>query len=72
MAGTEEQPKASDFKKKAELFSRFYLTGSENSDYRSIIKKLTESTWDYACKITHSSTATFMKHQLVSCYVHHL
>lgn len=59
MAGTEEQPKASDFKKKAELFTRFYLTGSENSDYRSIIKKLTESTWDYACKITHSSTATF-------------
>ncbi|MEF9936468.1 MAG: hypothetical protein RR688_05160 [Carnobacterium sp.] len=59
MANTDEQPQKSNFKKKAELFIRFYLTGSENSDYRSIIKKLTESTWEYACKITHSSTATF-------------
>lgn len=59
MAGTEEQPQASNFKRKAELFTRFYLTGSENSDYRSMIKKLTESTWEYANKITHSSSATF-------------
>lgn len=59
MAGTSEQPKESNFKRKAELFIQFYLTGSENSDYRSIIKKLTESTWEYACKITHSSTATY-------------
>lgn len=59
MAGSNEQPQASNFKKNAELFIQFYLTGAENSDYRSIIKKLTESTWEYACKITHSSTATF-------------
>jgi hypothetical protein len=59
MAGEGEQPQASNFKRKAELFIKFYLTGSENSDYRSIIKKLTESTWEYACKITHSSSTTF-------------
>ncbi len=59
MAGANEQPQASNFKKKAELFVQFYLSGSDNSDYRSIIKKLTEATWDYACKITHSSNATF-------------
>ena len=59
MAGEEEQPQASNFKKKAELFTRFNLPGSDNSDYRSIIKKMTEATWDYACKITHSQTATY-------------
>ena len=59
MAGDEEQPQASNFKKKAELFIKFYMSGSENSEYRSIIKKMTEGTWDYACKITHSQTATF-------------
>lgn len=59
MAGEEEQPQASNFKKKAEYFVKFYLTGSENSDYRNYIKKLTEATWDYANKITHSQTATF-------------
>lgn len=59
MAGDSEQPQASNFKKKAELFIQFYLTGSDNSDYRNIIKKLTESTWDYANKITHSQNATF-------------
>ena len=59
MAGSDEQPQASNFKKKAELFVKFYLSGSENSDYRNCIKKLTEATWDYANKITHSQTATF-------------
>lgn len=59
MAGDEEQPQASNFKKKAELFIKFYMSGSGNSEYRSIIKKMTEGTWDYACKITHSQTATF-------------
>ena len=59
MAGKDEQPQKSNFKKKAELFIQFYLIGPENSDYRNIIKKLTESTWDYASKITHSSAATF-------------
>ena len=54
MAGDGEQPQASNFKRKCELFIQFYLKGSENADYRSIIKKLTESTWDYANKITHS------------------
>lgn len=44
MASKGEQPKESDFKRKAELFIQFYLTGSENHDYRRIIKKLTEST----------------------------
>lgn len=59
MAGVDEQPQASNFKKKSELFIQFYLTGSENADYRSIIKKLTEATWEYANKITHSSAATY-------------
>lgn len=59
MAGTEEQPQASNFKRKTELFTQFYLKGSENSDYRGIIKKLTEATWDYANKITHSRSATY-------------
>ncbi len=59
MAGEDEQPQASNFKKKGEFFVQFYLRGSDNSDYRSIIKKLTESTWDYANKITHSHNATF-------------
>ncbi len=59
MAGEREQPQASNFKKKSELSIQFYLKGSENSDYRSIIKKLTEATWDYANKITHSSSATY-------------
>lgn len=59
MAGNQEQPQASNFKKKAELAIQFYLTGSDNADYRSIIKKLTEATWDYANKITHSSGATY-------------
>lgn len=59
MTGDGEQPQASNFKRKAELFVQFYLAGSDNSDYRNIIKKLTEATWDYACKITHSTNATF-------------
>ena len=58
MASDQEQPQASNFKRKAELSIQFYLNGSENADYRSIIKKLTEATWDYANKITHSSSAT--------------
>lgn len=59
MAGDQEQPQASNFKKKAELTIQFYLNGSDNADYRSMIKKLTEATWDYANKITHSSSATY-------------
>ena len=59
MATNGEQSQKSNFKQKVELFLQFYLKGSENSDYRSMIKKLTESTWEYACKITHSSKATF-------------
>lgn len=52
------QPKASDFKGKSELFIQHYLAGSDNSDYRSYIRKITESTWDYSNKLTHSNTAT--------------
>ena len=59
MAGDQEQPQASNFKRKSELAIQFYLTGSDNADYRSIIKKLTEATWDYANKITHSSSTTY-------------
>lgn len=59
MAVDEEQPKASDFKKKAELYIKYTLRGKENSDYRSYIKKLTEATWDYASKITHSQSSSF-------------
>ena len=51
MAGNQEQPQASNFKKKAELTIQFYLNESDNADYRSMIKKLTEATWDYANKI---------------------
>lgn len=54
-----EQPQASNFKKKAELYVQYYLPGGNNSDYRSIIKKMTEATWDYASKITHSQSATY-------------
>ena len=59
MASDQEQPQASNFKRKAELAIQFYLNGSDNADYRSIIKKLTEATWDYANKITHSCSATY-------------
>lgn len=59
MAGQDEQPQASNFKRKSNLFIQFYLKRSENSDYRSIIKKLTEATWDYANKITHSRSTTY-------------
>ena len=65
MAGDEEQPQASNFKRKAELFVQFYLKGSENSDYRSIIKKLTEATWDYAIKSRIHKVLRAMKRQLV-------
>ena len=58
MAGQEEQPQKSNFKKKAEFFTRFYLNDSDSSDYRSYIKKITEATWDYANKITHSQNTT--------------
>ena len=58
MAGKEERPQKSNFKKKTELFANFYLYGSENSDYRSYIKKITEAVWDYANKITHSQSST--------------
>ncbi len=59
MSGKDEQPKASDFKRKAELFIQFYLSGAENKDYRKYIKNITEATWDYSNKITHSSNTTF-------------
>ncbi len=65
MAGEEEQPQKSNFKKKAELFVNFYLSGSENSDYRSYIKKITETVWDYTNKITHSQNATI--YEVSSC-----
>ncbi len=58
MCDEEEQPKGSDFKKKSELFIKYYLNGPDNSDYRTYIKKMAEATWDYANKITHSSSAT--------------
>lgn len=59
MAGEEEQPQESNFKKKAELFIQYHLPGSENKDYRHMIKKLTETVWDFANKITHSQSSTF-------------
>ncbi|HCB96112.1 MAG TPA: hypothetical protein DEP65_11275 [Ruminococcus sp.] len=59
MAGDQEQPQSSNFKRKTELAIQFFLKGSDNADYRSIIKKITEATWDYANKITHSSNATY-------------
>lgn len=65
MAGKEEQPQKSNFKKKAELFVNFYLNGSENSDYREYIKKITEAVWKYANKITHSQSSTV--YEVSSC-----
>lgn len=59
MAGDKEQPKDADFKNKAEFFVGFYLSGSDNADYRKCIKEITKATWDYANKITHSRNATF-------------
>lgn len=40
MAGSDEQPQASNFKKKAELFVQSYLNGADNREYRSIIMRL--------------------------------
>lgn len=59
MSNQEEQPKESDFKHKAASFISFYYTGSDNSEYRNMIKRITDATWEYACKITHSQNATF-------------
>ncbi|MBN1076641.1 hypothetical protein [Clostridium botulinum] len=60
-----EELKASDFKKKSELFMAFYYGGQSNKDYRTIYKKMTESTWDFANKITHSRSTTF--YEVSSC-----
>lgn len=65
MAGETEQPKSSDFKKKAELFISFYLAGSDNGDYRNIYKRMTKSTWNIANKITYSKNSTF--YEVSSC-----
>lgn len=59
MAGENEQPKGSDFKRKAELFVAYFMSGNVNSDYRSIYKRMAESTWDFVNKLTHSKNATF-------------
>lgn len=65
MAGDGEQPIASNFKGKTELFIKFYLPGSVNSDYRNIYKRMTESAWDFSNKITHSKNTTF--YEVSSC-----
>lgn len=54
-----EQPQSANFKSKTDYYVKFYLSGSDNSDYRRHIKKITDATWDYANKITHSRSATF-------------
>lgn len=58
MEGEEEQPQKSNFKKKSRIVYKILFNDSENSDYRSYIKKITEATWDYANKITHSQNTT--------------
>lgn len=58
MANGEEQPKKSDFKNKIRLFIASALTGPDNADYRSYYKKVSEIAWDYANKITHSTSST--------------
>lgn len=65
MAGDNEQPKGSDFKRKTELFVAFFMPGSANSDYRSIFKRMAESTWDFVNKLTHSNNATI--YEVSSC-----
>jgi hypothetical protein len=65
MASGEEQPQASNFKKKAELFTCWVLKGAVNKDYRKYIKRITESTWDFCNKLTHSTNATF--YEVSSC-----
>lgn len=35
------------------------MTRIEKSDYRNIIKKLTEATWEYANKVIHSRSSTY-------------
>ena len=65
MAGDNEQPKGSDFKRKAELFVTFFMSGNVNSDYRSIYKRMAESTWDFVNKLTHSNNTTF--YEVSSC-----
>lgn len=58
MAGEEEPPQASNFKKKAELCVKYHCSGQSQKEYRGIIKKLTEAIWDLASKITHSRSST--------------
>ncbi len=58
MSKGEEQPKGSDFKSKANYFISYYYDGADNSEYRSILKKITESVWELSNKITHSNTTT--------------
>lgn len=65
MAGENSQPKSSDFKNKSAYFVKFYYPGSNNKGYRIIYKKITEGTWDFANKITHSKSTTF--YEVSSC-----
>lgn len=65
MSQGEEQPKGADVKQKLELFVKFHYAGSGNKDYRSIYKKMVEGAWEFVCKLTHSTNATY--YEVSSC-----
>lgn len=54
----EDEPKRSDFKQKAFYFLQKAISGKENKELRQSTRNMTNSAWDYANKITHSTTAT--------------
>jgi hypothetical protein len=54
----EEEPKRSDFKKRSRIAIRGLLPGGDNSELRDHLRKISNSAWDFANKITHSDTRT--------------
>ncbi len=56
MAGDEEQPKNSDFKSKVKLAIEEFLIGSDNAELRDHMRKTAYAAWDFASKLTHSTT----------------
>ena len=48
----------SDFKNKARLAIETLLIGSDNSELRDHMRKVSNAAWDFANKLTHSTTRT--------------
>lgn len=54
----DEEPKVSDFKNKSYYFLQAVMPGRDNKELRKTIKDMTNSSWDYANKVTHSTSTT--------------